>query len=241
MKYHIGKDSFLSALLLLILSSTSVLAMEPWMVSPYLGADAEVRHMKWAPGLGDNLFKRDYPQGNVYGGLKLQDYIGVEAGYELTPTKTRQVSLPANAIVFGQPAPLINTRTLWNTRTQIKGWHADLLGFLPIFCEEYKFSLIGGIGVTHAKLYQSAYMVANSVDGPSNPFETFNTISASKSVLRLSIGGQHMICEDYGVRALVGWLNTSKFGTLLVQEQPSLNAVNIKNSWQYGLGVFVKF
>lgn len=239
MKYYIGKDSFVGACLLL-LASSSAMAMEPLGFTPYLGADAAVRHMKWAPGLGDNLYRHDYPQGNVYGGLKLQDYMGVEAGYELTPTKTRQVALSANQTILGQPSPVANGATLWNTKMQIKGWHADLLGFCPIFCEEYRFSLVGGVGVTRAKLYQTAYMTANSATGASNPFLTFNTMSASKSMLRLSAGGQHMMSEDYGVRFLVGWLNSSKFGRMISQQQP-LNAVNVKNSWQYGLGLFVKF
>jgi hypothetical protein len=47
----------------------------------YIGADAQVRNMRFEPNYGGNIYKREYPQSNVYIGVKGNEYIGIEAGF----------------------------------------------------------------------------------------------------------------------------------------------------------------
>ena len=53
---------------------------------PYVGFDAQVRRMSFKGGFGNNLLQHHSPQGNLYAGVKFNEYVGVEAGYETTTT-----------------------------------------------------------------------------------------------------------------------------------------------------------
>lgn len=229
--------SCLGAISCLSLSSPLFATGVHWQLAPYAGMDAQVRHMKWASGFGDNIFRNDYPQGNVYAGLKLHNYLGIELGYELTAMHNRQVALGANNQIFGQA--IVNPPNFWSSKFQIKGWHAGVLGFFPILCKEYKLELIAGVGISRTKIFHSAFLISDAVN-LLNPLGSFTTFTASKSLAKLSFGAQHMFSECYGLRFLLGWLNTNRFGRIVSRESPR-ESVDVNSSWQYGLGLFVKF
>jgi hypothetical protein len=54
------------------------------------------------------------------------------------------------------------------------------------------------------------------------------------------LGGQLMVNNSIGIRAVAGWLNTARFGTISSLEN-QLNKIKIKDAWNYGLGVFFEF
>ncbi len=209
-----------AASLIALTASTAATADIDWNVSPYVGADVQIRHVKFGHHFGNKRFKKNYPQANLFAGIKFCDFLGIELGYETTTNKSRTVTLGT---------PPIKT----NSSARFRGPHADLVGFLPIF-NECNLHLLGYVGIAHLKASLKQYdVLANGI----SPARTFNK---HKSVLRLGAGVQHMINDCWGVRALVGWEKT-KFN--LVQNQPAATPqrVKLKNSYSYGLGAFYSF
>lgn len=111
-------------------------------ITPYIGMDAKWYHMPFKKGFGDNLTKSNYPQGNAFFGVKLNEFLGVEAGYAAAGTKTRNAILRDGSTLFGQlvePDPITGAPTPafgTTTQTKLKGFNVNLVGFLPV-SEEY--------------------------------------------------------------------------------------------------------
>ena len=230
----------------MMLAASAVTAENQWGFSPYVGADAQWRHMNFNGGLGDNLFRHDYPQGNFFAGIKLNDYLGIEAGYESTVKKTRTVHLGAGDVSAG--AVLIpGTTVQYASTAQVKGLHANLVGSFPI-SEEYRLKLIGMVGVAQLKAHLKRTATLATVRGNlRNPTAIFpngvtTTFKRRKNVLRLVGGVEHMFCDNWGVRATVTWENTHKLNAY-GNPQPIVGSTQVKenNSVAYGLGVFVTF
>lgn len=217
-----------------------------WCPSVYLGVDAQVRHIGFEKNYGNNLFKKDYPQGNVFGGFKLNQCIGIEVGYEATITRTAKNFIPEGSIIAGETIPTLNTDLaevgpiLCSSSFQIKGWHADIMGFLPV-CEEYRFDLIGSVGLARLEAYPKIFRLGDAV-GDLNPATRFRAFpDTRKTVLRLGLGAQQMLAECVGIRFLVGWENTSRFNNIRSINPNTRALVKLDNSWNYGLGAFVEF
>lgn len=217
----------------MMLAATTAIANE-WCVAPYAGIDAQYRYMDAQRNFGGNLFRNNFPQGNVYVGLKFNEFFGAEVGYEATTRKNRTVTLGPGASANG-PVLDSTTTVTYNTTAKIQGPHADLVGFYPI-CPEYCLELIGSVGV--ASLTAKYQRTAVILDGtPINP--VLRTFSNRRAILRASAGLQHMLCDNVGVRGTIGWENTKKF-TISSKEVAGLST-NLKNSWIGSLGLFATF
>lgn len=237
---------------LMMLAASAVTAENQWGFTPYVGADAQWRHMNFNGGLGDNLFRHEYPQGNLFAGIKLNDYLGIEVGYESTAKKNRTVYLNGGDVTAGTIVNA-NTGVQYTTTAQIKGPHANLVGSFPI-SEEYRLKIFGMVGVAHLKanLKRTATTVVATLPPPFGvtifppslafPNGVTSTFNKRKSVLRLAGGLEHMFCNNWGVRATVTWENTHKLNTLgNIQPASGVSQIKENNSIAYGLGVFVTF
>ncbi len=222
-----------------MLAASAATAETQWGVTPYVGADAEWRHIGLQRGAGKNLFSHDYPQGNIYAGVKFNEYVGVEVGYEATERKTRTVTLGPGELtnaVNGIVVPEGYTVS-YNSTGQYKGPHADLMGFYPI-CDSYRLSLIGLVGI--ANLKANFTRVLFNASGIST--NVISTYMKKKAILRLGAGIQHMISEQWGVRAMVKWENTDKLTNIGSQIGANTSTVvGNNNSFIYSIGAFVKF
>lgn len=223
---------------MLILAASVATAENRWDgITPYAGADAEWRHLDFKRGFGDNTFRHDYPQGNLYVGLKLNCYFGVEAGYEATERKTRTTTFFPGTVVNGLPigAPTISQQIA--STGQITGHHASLLGFYPL-CDAYKLTLLGSVGFARLQgKFLSATISRNGV-----PVMEFSNFIQRKGVLRVGGGLQHMIATDWGVRAMLKWENTNRFKNIGAEAiAAGVPRLKLKNSLIYSLGVFYKF
>jgi opacity protein-like surface antigen len=209
-----------------LLATSRTLAANLCGVIPYVGADAELRHMNFYKPFGNDLLSHHYGQGNLYLGLQLNEYLAVEAGYEATEKKTRAGGDTAGNNTFQS-----------NSRGQIKALHANLVGSLSI-CEQYRLKLIGLIGF--ARLKEKLVVVDTTVNGVVVPAanNTF-TFKNKKSVLRLGAGLQHMINCNWGTRAMLKWEQSGKLNTR-AQEDNNF-PIRAKNSFIYSVGVFYMF
>ncbi len=220
---------------ILLCMTTQAKASVSLSLTPYIGIAAQALNQKMPGSFGGNVIKGDYAQANIFAGLRFCDYLGIEGGYETTPLQTYMTAVPAGSTVFD--AAVVNPPEMHSGKSQIRDWHASLVAFLPITDQCFKF--LASIGVTRAKVFYYDYIMADAFS-VINPFAFSNTFAASKTVLRLGAGAIYMINDCAGVRALVGWNNTSRFHQIKSKEDVT-RVIKLENSWNYGLGFFVEF
>ena len=201
--------------------------------APYVGVDAKWNSMRFKKTAGDNLIQKNYPQGNLFGGVKFNDYFGLELGYESTTRRNKTATAAVGDNFFGDivdpPEPVNYSKT----KTKISGFHLNVVGFYPI-CEEYCLSLFGSLGLAQLKLKSHL-----DFSVPTNPRVVGLDFSKQKLVPRATLGIQHMLCENIGVRAMFGWERTSAFKN--VKAKNSTLFMSPKDSVSIGLGVFYNF
>lgn len=231
-------------------------------LTPYLGVDAKIRHMDFQKDFGRTLLKNHYPQTNFFAGLKFNQYVGVEFGYEASKKKFHSVQHDNSNIVFGVPlaqadppyVPRIDNVT-YNS-SKISGVNANLVGFLPIDCEDNSLQLIGSIGVSQLKIKTKRTLETTFFDAVFHPdtgditgfqptIEHFDThYKKRKTMLRVTGGVQNMLTDCIGVRALITWENTAKLkapGIRVSTKERVEGFTKPKNSLSYGLGMFITF
>lgn len=202
----------------------------------FVGVDFQERTMAFENDFGDNLFQEQAFQYDLYGGLRLSRYWGLQGGYFAAKKKNRTIELGPGATVMGQGLNANNPSETHYTETKIKGPHIDLLTFSPLF-PEYGIELIAGVGVAYSKLMLKDAIVALNDVPQTSPIN--RTYDIKKANARALIGAQTLLLASIGVRALVTWENTSVFNDLTPAEFPNdIRRVNVKNSWVYGIGVF---
>ena len=247
---------FVPSLLMLAAAGTATADMD-LCLTPYVGVDAQIRHMPFQKDFGGNVLKKNYPQGNFFAGLKFNDYVGIEAGYEVSKKKSRSVKHNNSDIVFGKPLeqnepPFIpSVENISYGTSKIYGWNANLMGFLPIFCEDNSLQLIGSVGIAQLKIKSKNELkslettatldsITEEINGSTQNTIIFNMhYKKRKAVLRLSSGIQNMITDCIGIRALVTWENTAKLR--VTTGTKVFNTEKPKNSFKYGLGIFTSF
>lgn len=218
-----------------ILAASAATADIQWGVTPYVGADAEWRHLDFKSGFGDNTFRHDYPQGNLYAGLKFNCYFGIEAGYEATERKTRTTTFFPGTVVNGVLLSGPSSSFQFASTGQIKGYHASLLGFYPL-CNVYRLSLLGSVGFARLQ----ARLISSRIALSGVPTNVASDFIQRKDVLRLGAGLQQMISEDWGVRAMLKWENTNKFKNIAPQ-QGGASILKLRDSFIYSFGAFFTF
>lgn len=214
-------------------------------IVPYIGLDAQWRYMDFQKGFGQNLVKPNYPQGNIYLGIKFNPYVGIDAGYERTISKTRRTTLLGGDTWFKKiiDDTFPNRFNIFDTTTKIKGPHINIIGFLPI---NDHLELIGSIGIARLKIQITNVqsMMANITLVPPDSFEFVK----SKWISRINLGAQYKLTDQFGIRATGGWESTAgmKDITLTSSTLPPLLTpeglvAKLKNSINFGFGLFYNF
>lgn len=241
MKKNLMKGVVAASASLLAFGAVAGNLFEQCDLVPYVGADAQWRHMEFKKGFGKDQTKSNYPQGNIYLGLKLNPYLGLEAGYERAKTQKRDTSALGSDVNFGAvlfPFAL-NTVNELNTKTKLRSFHANVVGFLPI-SEEYCLQLIGSIGVARVNINTTRNITSlnNRTLSDDRVAALREVFSKKKWVPRIGIGLQHMLTCQLGVRAMANWEGTSMTMKTLT---PSAFSARTKNSLNFGLGLFYNF
>lgn len=226
----------------MLATSTPVMANCDWCFTPYVGADAQVRSMGLKKGYGKELTTDNYPQGNIYAGLQLNEFLSIEGGFETTWSKTSTATLLGNQMFFGHilvpDEP--DASFAFSTRTKLRGFHGDIVAFYPI-CPQYSLSIFGLAGISALRIKIEHNLTA--IDGLTiNEPGTQLNFAKRKTVARAGVGIQHMMTECAGVRTQIIWENTSRFKDLTRSNSLSaLNVARVRDSFSYGLGIFYKF
>ena len=228
-----------------ILTSSIATATVELPFKSYVGADAQIRHMNFEKGYGQNLFKHDITQGNVFFGVSLTENFRVEAGYEANPGKTRTSYIGIGDVSAGVPVTQIANEEMSTTR--INGPHISLAAVFPLKTIP-ELKLFGSIGVAHLKMNlvrnTSFFIEDDGTRYASSLFPQYGspvrTFLQTKNILKLNLGFEYDLSKDWGVRALAGWENTKKFNIPSLETGTDDSRIKPKNSMLYSLGVFLK-
>jgi hypothetical protein len=226
---------------LLLCSSSSWSFFNNCCPEPYLGVDAQLRHMKWSSTNGNNVFNRNYSQGNLYIGLKINDFLGGELGYETAFRRKENVTLNTGDVFLGQTVLAEDGPPLFiNSKVEMRGFHANLMGFCPIFSDGLE--LIGSIGLVNLKLKHK--IIFFEPDGTTVIPNSLRTFEKQRLVPRFGLGLRQRLSECVGIRFMVNWEKLSRFQNIPPYATESLISplrVNAKNSFIYSIGFFVNY
>ncbi|MGI9214484.1 MAG: outer membrane beta-barrel protein, partial [Gammaproteobacteria bacterium] len=164
---------FMRYLLLANLFVTSIAgaSVSSLNLTPYGGVDLGIQNIKFQSGYGDNLFKSTLPKGNFYLGLKFNECFGVEAGYESTLEKKKNVTIAENDLYLGTDIMsqyLLNSAQTVN-RIKLSGWHLGITGEYKFYLYNSKLplSILGYIGIKNTKINLKSNI--NNFDPPVPP------------------------------------------------------------------------
>ncbi len=217
-----------------IVSSINI-AYADW-IQPLIGVDYE-----WSKMRGSNSWRsilpKSYTGGDIYIGAQFSEYVGVELGYQSTTKKTRKHAFKAQDQFFDISVPADSTSKV---NVRFHGWYFDLLGYLPF---DNCFGLIGtvGYGVIRPKVVgMDSIAFLNTLGGGSIHGRTVGGF-------RLGAGGQYMLTDFVGIRALARWKNTAhlKFKSnstfAPIAQQFRISRRLFKDTGSLLVGIFVKF
>lgn len=227
------------ALVLLVFSFRSF-AIEKiifdWKGIPYLGVDLQSRRMLFQKEYSMRSEKPRYMEGSFYAGVNLSEFFALEMGYERAQQRSANPGLAEGELYLGD-ALFDPNGTAIRTKTILKGYRANLIGFLPVqFFTDLK--LLGTFGFSRAQIKTVSSQLDLSIpeDGWSRPF----TFQKRVWMPRVGLGLQKMIHASFGIRALVTWEKTSKFGRITENRNKTL-IIQPQNSVITSLGVFYTF
>jgi hypothetical protein len=185
------------------------------LANPYVGMDAQLRHINVRQSFDGLILKKNYPQTNVFSGVMLNKFIAFEIGYSFSKKQytTRKYNL---ALI-----PNVNPRRI--------GVRYDMLNGTPKFTA-WNFSLISFVPISdNVKLISSAGFSRSKIE-VKNIFSNGSSINYKnrKSLLRFTGGAQFKLIEYVGLRTMVTWENSSSI---------LLGTVRPKNGIQYSVGL----
>lgn len=202
-------------------------------LEPYIGADAQMRYFSFKNDFGSNLFKKFNPQANVYLGLRLHDYFGVEAGYYSTVIQHNTVFIPAGTPVLGVT---LEDPIRRNTSLHLHGLYGNLVAFIPIH-PTCNLEAIVFAGFAHHRV---RFNIATTEVGGEPGFLRF-TFRKTKNTARVGVGLQRMFTECVGIRGSIFWENLSRFADVHAQTFTGLETIKMQDSFTASLGLFFKF
>jgi len=203
--------------------------------SPYVGISVGIRQNGLYLGQGDNVFKSRQPVGEFFVGLEeVFPSLNLEINIEKIIDRKKQSTLNEGDNLFGQTVVLpVGIRELnLNTKMQFFSAGVDVLYKIKVInCEN--FSFLFGPGIKIAKLNLSA---KNTYTGNETKLSNGNT----KTLLKLSAICEYMVTNNYGLRGLVSWENTSVLSPTARNNGYKYTA-RLKNTISYKLGMLFKF
>lgn len=224
---------YITACLSLILIIPPVALAKVNLPSMYIGVNAGVKQNGFTPGYGDNLFNTKQPIANIFAGIEIIPHLNVEINLETTKNRQRHSALSGNDSFLGVvPGDLI-TRN-WQSDIKFSSIGADLIyKFNPICCDKFNILLGAGIKITKVNLK------SKNLSSPSTPVLKL-TENNTKGLIKLSAGYEYMFTNNYGMRGLVSWENTSALKPVGTNRIGAKFTAQLKNSMNYTLGVLYK-
>lgn len=227
-----------------LLSSTAVRATNcpkchNWDLKPYVGIEAHVRYIDLESRFGKPLFKRTLSQFGIYGGYPLNDYIGIELGFETTFNRTYHRTLLANEFFPGSRIKLpIGHFELYTLSQYVDSINLGVITCMPVISEYNWIFMV--IGVSHTKIRSSfVFLGSYYVENPDEEtvFENSRSFDQEQLIPFIKIGTQHKIAPNTIVRIFVDWKKTERFRIKSLKWERDISQINYQNTMGCGVGL----
>jgi hypothetical protein len=157
----------------------------------YLGFDAQ--HI-WVKGDSEwnNVFQSMHPGANIYLGVRLSNFIGLELGYSWTTRKTKNYGVAAGETAFG----ITNSAaTTISTQVRLKNTHFDINAYFPM--GKY-MEVITSLGIGASR--QGMIITSSTTSNLGNALVQVR--GKTTPVGRLGLGLEGMVTDTTGIRAM---------------------------------------
>jgi len=238
------KRSFLKFLQITSLVSFNFLlgtsqALDFSAFKPYGGLEYVQRSLAFKEGYGKGDFNKRLPQANVFLGIQVNDYLGLEAGYLFSQAVTRTSLAVGGTRTFGA---MLNQGEYVTSENKInlKGPQVNFIGRLPF--GKSGFSALCSIGASWLSLKATCKPLADErvILTPSDIMQSKRTFSSKKVVPKVMLGLGYQFTDCIGVRVLVGYEKTQRFKNVVTREISMLR-ISLKNNTLCSIGLIVKF
>lgn len=202
-------------------------------IKQFIGIEGQHRQMPFAQPFGEELFKENYAQYNLYAGIRWSQHFGLAIGHENSNTRKRTKSFAAGSALLGE---ILANQETHEGSSEIKGNYIELLGFIPLDSLNMRFTeFYAGVGFIRNKLN----LEDNLTVFAGVPVVDERHYDEHKNQPRAEIGIQKTIANHFGLRLSLSWEKTSTFRNLKPVENPNADSiVNLKNTWSTGAGFF---
>ncbi|MDB6096204.1 MAG: hypothetical protein JWM09_482 [Francisellaceae bacterium] len=202
----------------------------------FLGVDAQYRYMPFKAGLGRNNLNKNYIQGNIYSGLQLNPYIGLELGYEYSFNRKHiaTVGPGENFLGINNPSWITSKHKI---KTKIKGPHLDVLISLPLM-KNKKINIVTLMGLSHKTIEFTESLL--SLNGRPQLMGN-NHFSSTKTFYRLGGGLRYFFDKNYGVKTMAIWEKASSLKYLKSSNERCIDQIGLKNQMIVSLGFFIRY
>ena len=218
--------------LLSIASYSQAVSNDNFNPSNYLGLNAVCSSMKFKKDYGSNIFSNKMAPGlNFFVGHMFNDNWGAEIGYEVNKDMKRTETITSGNIVTGGFLDPLHV-DWFSYKTLVEQHHLYLGGIAKsnFFDDKNFVSLMLGISSSDIK---AKYNIFKSEAGTE---DTTRTFARNKLVPIIRVSVERKFNEKFGLQALVGWKNTSKFKLKSEENSISTQEVRLKDTFSFGVG-----
>lgn len=205
-------------------------------IQPYFGIEHQLRYMDHITGFGENIFNSKYHQHDIFGGIKINDFISLEIGYQTTNTRPRTSNISSASLGL----PPLEPPELHITKNRLKGLHANIILHSILYeDEDSKLELLHSIGHSRLKIFYQDVIVHNA-EGPQNVFCSERIFHGSKSLFKAGVGAQYIL-NNNGIRFIIIHENTGRFKNFKPTYFNTNKSLSLKNSVILNAGIFFMF
>lgn len=205
---------------------------------PFFGADY---FQAWTRSKGDlelrrgdaisakSAFRDSFPGTTVYVGSKFNDCIGVELGWDSSLSSRKKTARSSANAPFAYG---------YTSKIRREGYHADLVGFLPM---DACWELFGSLGVGSVKMKlndQNLFADAQGNQALLNGLSNVPLSSKRKAVFRGGLGANYMFTDMFGGRIKVGYEGTN---ALRMKYANGTTIKAFKDTTTLAFGLFARF
>jgi len=239
------KRSFLKFLQITSLVSFNFLlgtsqALDFSALKPYGGLEYVQRSLAFKEGYGKGDFNKRLPQANVFLGIQVNDYLGVEAGYLFSQAVTRTSFVAGPNQSLGEMLSL-GQYGIFENKINLTGPQMSFVGRLPFGISG--FFALGSVGISWLSLKATRKTLGHDALPIFNQEEVMESkcnFSSKKVIPKAAFGLGYQFTDCIGVRILMGYEKTSRFKNIVPKEKDTLK-MTLKDNILCSIGLTVKF